>query len=100
MKKVILFLFIILVAACSSREVDSHVMSKAYVDILIAKETFPQGSDSLKAATNRTFEKYKITSEDYYSTLKNYETNQEKWDDFFKQSREYLDSLKAENKSD
>ena len=99
MKNLILFLFIILVAACSSREIDSHVMSKAYVDILIVKETFPQGSDSLKAATNRTFEKYKIKSENYYSTLKGYETNQEEWDEFFKLSREYLDSLKAQNKS-
>ena len=99
MKNAILFLFIILVVACSSPEVYHHIMSKAYVDILILKEKFPQGSDSLKAATNRTFEKYKIKSEDYYSTLKSYETNQEKWDEFFKGSREYLDSLKAENKS-
>ena len=98
MKNIFLILFLFLIAACSQNEIDPEVMSKTYVDILVAKETFPRGSDTLAAVTNEIFEKYNISGEKYYSTLKNYETDQKKWDEFFEKSRAYLDTLKSQNK--
>lgn len=92
-------MIIILSAACSVEEVDPDTMSKVYVDILVAQETFPEGSDTLAAIEKSIFEKYNISGEEYYFTLKNYETDQEKWSEFFEKSRIYLDSLKIENKS-
>lgn len=98
LKSISIVLIFFFVAACTSKKTDINVISRAYVDILIAKESFPQGSDSLKALTNRTFEKYKVTGEEYYSALEGFKADQKKWDEFFKLSRKYLDSLKVENK--
>jgi len=92
-------MILILIAACSESEVDSDIMSKTYVEILIAKETFPKGSDTLASAEKNIFEKYNVSAKEYYSTLESYKTDQEKWDEFFEKSRTYLDSLKIENKS-
>lgn len=98
MKYIFFAAAIILFASCS-KEVDTNTMSKVYIDILVAKETFPKGSDTLKAVKNNIFETYEISGEQYYSTLKSFETDQEKWEEFFEKSRIYLDSLKIENKS-
>jgi len=98
--KIIFFTLIFLfIYACSFKDVDPEVMSKTYVDLLIAKESFPGGSDSLLSVSDSIFNKYNISSEDYYSTLKKYEADQKKWDEFFTKSREYLDSLKSKDKS-
>lgn len=99
MKSIFFALIIILFAACSDNAVDPDVMSKIYVEILIAKETFPKGSDTLASAEKNIFEKYNVSAEEYYSTLESYKTDQEKWDEFFEKSRIFLDSLKIENKS-
>lgn len=98
MKNIFFAAIIILFTTCSN-EIDSDTMSKAYVDILVAQETFPNGSDTLAAVEKNIFEKYNISAEQYNSTLKNFETDQKKWTEFFEKSRVYLDSLKIVNKS-
>ena len=98
MRDIFIVLISVIIVSCTSSEIEPEIMSKTYVEILIAQEKFPKGSDSLISATQNIFDKYKISKNDYFSTIKAYEADQVKWDEFFKNSREYLDSLKSQNK--
>jgi len=86
---------LILFFGCDTPDkVDKQTLGKAYVDILVAQEIYLPNYDSLNIEKTRIFNKYDITEEDYNYTLDSYKDNEEEWEEFFKQSLAYLDTLK------
>lgn len=70
-------------------------MAHLYVDILVSEETYKHNIDSLKIITDSLYSYYQISDEEYKNGIEKFNYSEETWDQFFKFSEEYLDTLKA-----
>jgi len=75
---------------------DKETMAKAYVDILILKESPQTKGDSLVTKQNEIFKKYGLTSKSYQKTLKSFKFNEKTWKEFFKKVYARIDTLKKQ----
>jgi hypothetical protein len=96
----LLILILLLVVNCSKEKVPQEVLVKTYVENLIAEEKYSANLDSLQYHKRLVFEKNKITEYAFKEALKLRKDDQDAWEDFFKQSNKYLDSLKKIHKID
>jgi len=96
----ILFIISVLifsVFSCTKEKTfDKETMAKAYVDILILKESPQTKGDSLAAKQNAIFKKYGLTSKSYQRTLKSFKFNEKTWKEFFKKVYARIDTLKKQ----
>ena len=98
MKKILISFVVltILISACSKqKEYDKTKMAHLYVDILIAGESYKHNIDSLKIVTDSLYSYYQISDEEYKRGIEKFNYSEETWDEFFKLSEEYLDTLKV-----
>ena len=65
-----------------------------HVEKTIAQNKYAFFPDSLQAAKDKIFQKYKMTEAEFDSVILSLEAKVDYWDEFFKESKEYLDSLK------
>jgi hypothetical protein len=65
------------------------------VENLIAKETYRNDPDSLKAARERIFNNYNITQPEYEKIISSYSSDKEEWNEFYNLAGRYIDSLQA-----
>lgn len=105
-----LFLFfiissVILFNSCSYEgPVEQEKMIMIYTDMLLAQDSSGSGSsfksegrgkgalhDSVKSGI---FLKYNVSPAEYEKTIAYYNEDQERWENFFKKTIDYLDSLK------
>ncbi|MFH1042659.1 MAG: DUF4296 domain-containing protein [bacterium] len=94
---IFLFLALFLFACNRPSQVNKTTMSKVYVDVMVAQETYLPDFKLLKKEKSKIFKKYNITEKDYNYTLSEYGTNEEEWDELFKNSLAYLDTLRKHN---
>jgi hypothetical protein len=96
-------LFVVLsitfVFCTQEKEVDQDTLVKVYVDILIAEDTLARNMDSLLIVKESIFENYNITKENYFHTINKYALQKKNWDEFFKKSLDYLDSLQKSSEN-
>ena len=98
MKKILISFVVstILFSACSKeKEYDKTKMAHLYVDILVAEESYKHNIDSLKIVTDSLYSYYQISGEEYKRGIEKFDYSEETWDEFFRLSEEYLDTLKA-----
>lgn len=89
-------MLIVFLAGCNSEEkIDSGKLSKVYVDLLIVNQRYAAFPDSIEIYRPHVFDKYKISEEAYSSQLEKMKKDGATWDEFFKSSLAYLDTLKA-----
>ncbi len=102
-KYLIFFSFVLLAVSflnCSSNnKIDKEKLAKIYVDKLIIEEQY-HNTDSLALKTDEIFKKYSVTKDNYTEAIKSLEYDKEQWEEFFKFSKEYLDTLKAHLKDE
>lgn len=70
-------------------------MAHLYVDILVSEETYKHNKDSLKIVADSLYVYYQISAEEYKKEIEKFNFSKETWDEFFKLSEEYLDTLKV-----
>lgn len=75
-------------------QVERSKLVKVFVEITVAQNKYSNYPDSLQIAKQQIFDKYEITPELYKTSIENAEIRAEYWDAFFKEAKEYLDSLK------
>ena len=91
-------IFLISFAKCSDdKEVELDKLAKAYVDLLVIEDYY-EGTDSLIIKKAEVYKKYDLDTTKFNASLRNLSYDQEKWNEFFKLTNIYLDSLKAKNK--
>ncbi len=86
------------VGCSSNNTIDKEKLAKIYVDKLILEEQY-HNTDSLELKIDEVFKKYSVTKDNYTEAIKSLEYDKEKWEDFFKFSKDYLDTLKADLKN-
>jgi len=93
----IIFVLIFSAFSCTKEKTfDKETMAKAYVDILILKESRHVKGDSLVAKQNTIFRKYGLTSKSYEEALKSFKFDKKTWKDFFKKVYARIDTLKKQ----
>jgi hypothetical protein len=96
MKLLLSILALLLFFSCDDEaDVDVDTISKIYVDLLVAEETYRGHSDSLIQKREDIFAEYNKTEEEYNNTFMQMKNNQKIWSDFFEASLAYLDTLRA-----
>ncbi len=89
---------IIFLSACNNpNKIDKVTMGKVYVEVLVAQETYLPDFKLLKKEKAKIFSRYKISEADYKYTLSEYGTSEEEWEEMFKNSLAYLDTLRKQN---
>ena len=85
---------------CSKNKIlNEDKFMKAYVDLIITQDTanVPIAKfDSVKALV---FKRNGITSEEFNSTIKYYNRNPQKWQDFFRKATSYVNELRSQSQS-
>jgi len=93
--------FLILVFAftnCSNNSnVDEKTIAKVYAEILVQQQLHRNNPDTLRIIENDIFKKYNMTEKIYKESFKKLGDDQDKWREFFKITKSYLDSLKKSN---
>lgn len=92
-------LFLILIGCSNQREIPLEKLAKIHVDLMVVQQYHADNSDSLMIGEQKVFEKYNVTEGNYDYSLKQNSESKEKWEEFFKLSLAYLDSLKAKTDS-
>ena len=91
------FLIFFTLLSCNDEEiVDQEIMVKIYVETMIARDTLTDNSNFEKEK-EKILNRYNVSDSSYANTLRNYKENKELWDEFFKESFEYLDTLRKRN---
>ena len=95
---IILFSFIALLnLACEDKApIPEEKFIKVYVDLLIVQDTTRTDSISVDSIKSIVFSKYNITSKAYDSTIEDYNSEPEKWEQFFEKAITYAEKLKSE----
>ena len=87
----ILFLF----SSCSDdNKIKEEKFIKIYTDLVIAKDTSKIKTAELKSII---FKKYEVSNTDYENTLKYYNEDPRRWDEFFKKTIDYVQKARDEN---
>jgi hypothetical protein len=69
---------------------------KVYVDLLIIKDTTTSNQISPDSLKSIVFAKHNISAEDYESTISNYHSSPEKWEEFFNKAIAYVEELRTD----
>lgn len=92
----VLFLFSILYYGCDEEpKVERDRLVKVYVEKTIAQSKYANYPESLDSAKQAIFKRYNLTEKDYKTAIENIDPKNEYWDNFFKEARAYLDTLKT-----
>lgn len=84
---------------CSEdKDVNLDKLAKVYVDLLVVEDYY-EGTDSLEIKKAEIYEKYDLDTATFNKSFRKINYDQEKWNEFFKITNTYLDSLKAKNKN-
>jgi len=81
---------LILLIGCTKKSINEETAVKIYVEKLIAEESYSFNADSILFHKQKVFSKYNTTEYEFNDYLKKLESDQEKWESFFKKSDEYL----------
>jgi len=84
-KFLILICGILLFASCKNKNVidDKNKFANIYVDLLIEQEKYKGNFEKLKEKRKEIYSKYKITPEEYNSTIEYYNEDSKRWEEFF-----------------
>ncbi len=87
--------------ACGEEEpVPQDKMIKIYVDLLAAQDTLADKSISTDSLRLFVLSKHGVSDSDYKQTVKYYNENPERWEDFLNKAIEYVEKLKAESEAE
>lgn len=91
----ILMLFLTLMIGCSKEKKapSQDKIAKVYVDLLISEET-SYSKEVFQEKRDSILKSYSLTDQEYKDALKHYAQKPEVWQDIFKQSNEYLSSIR------
>lgn len=96
----VLFLFSVLYYGCDEEpKVEREKLVKVYVEKTIAQSKYVNFPDSLESAKEEIFKKYNLTEKEYDAAINEIQPKSEYWDEFFKEAKSYLDSLKNAEKN-
>jgi hypothetical protein len=91
--KLLLLLFLLTFAGCSGR-INEDKFILVYSDLVIAQDTL-KTNNNLNTIKSSVFRKYNVTEKEYTETLKYYNSDPRKWEDFFNKTISHLESLKS-----
>jgi hypothetical protein len=91
--KLLLLLFLFTLAGCSGR-INEDKFILVYSDLVIAQDTL-KTNNSLNAIKSTVFRKYDVTEKEYNETLKYYNSDPRKWEEFFNKTISHLEGLKS-----
>ena len=84
--------------SCSSqKKYSQELLAKVYVENMIVEGKFDFNADSFRTHKQKVFDRYKISSDQFKSALKEYQNDSKKWESFFKKANLILDSLKTQS---
>ena len=93
----VLFFSSFVVTSCSHKnEISKEKFIKVYCDLLIAQDTLKTSNEKTR---QEVFKRYSVTSAEYDSTISYYNSDPKRWDKFFDEAIDYLQSLRAEKKN-
>ena len=96
MKKIILFLIVLIFAGCENKTSEIEVLSKIYVEELLSREEFGKDYNAYKIHFEEILAENGYTENEYRASLEKLSDDREQWDDFFNKSLAYLKELKAQ----
>jgi hypothetical protein len=67
-----------------------------YVDLLILQDTTSTDSLSLDSLKTLVFKNHNVSAEEYDATIRYYNSEPKKWEDFFDKAVNYVEALKKE----
>ena len=90
-----LFISIILFHGCDKevKVIPDEKFIKVYVDLLILQDTTNTDSLSLKTLV---FKNHNVSDEEYNATIRYYNSEPKKWEEFFDKAINYVEALKKE----
>jgi hypothetical protein len=98
MKKIILFIVIIILTGCRSKNDEKlQTVAMIYVENVMLEDKYSDRPDTLITLRNKIFEKYRLSKDEYKKIFDGLSAEKEKWDEFFTLSEKYLDTLKNRN---
>lgn len=98
MKYIFLSLVIFLISCDNKPQHSQNEVAQLYVDILVAEETYKRDIDSMNIAMDSLYKFHNISEEIYTSTLMDYKSKEDTWNNFFDLATKYLDTLKVAEK--
>ena len=69
---------------------------KVYVDLLILQDTTSTDSLSLDSLKTFVFKNHNVSAEEYNATIRYYNSEPKKWEEFFDKAINYVEALKKE----
>lgn len=98
-KVLTLLSFIIFLSACQDKNrIPEDTFIKIYTDFLIAQDTTLLTSTGLDSLRTSIFQKYNIDSNLYESTIKYYNEDAKRWEEFFDKVIAYIEMQSLEKK--
>lgn len=98
MKKLVLFIIILFLAGCKSKnDIQLETAAKIYVENIILEDKYSNKPDTVILLRDKVYEKYKLSKEEYKKIFDGFAVDKDKWSEFFTLSEKYLDSLRNKN---
>lgn len=93
-----LFISIILFHGCDKevKVIPEEKFIKVYVDLLILQDTTNTDSLSLDSLKTLVFKNHNVSDEEYNATIRYYNSEPKKWEEFFDKAINYVEALKKE----
>ena len=94
-----LFISIILFQGCEkeAKVIPEEKFIKVYVDLLILQDTTSTDSLSLDSLKTLVFKNHNVSTEEYDETIRYYNSEPKKWEEFFDKAITYAEELKKED---
>lgn len=92
MKKLFILLSFLFILACDEISNDDQLV-ELYVDMVVAREKFIHNDSLYSAEKAKVLQKYNVTEDQYFSSLKKLKYDDKKWKDFFDKAKTYIDTL-------
>ena len=93
-----LFISIILFYGCDKevKVIPEEKFIKVYVDLLILQDTTSTDSLSLDSLKTLVCKNHNVSDEEYNATIRYYNSEPKKWEEFFDKAINYVEALKKE----
>ena len=94
-----LFISIILFQGCRKevKVIPEEKFIKVYVDLLILQDTTSTDSLSLDSLKALVFKNHIVSAEEYDATIRYYNSEPKRWEEFFDKAITYAEELKKED---
>lgn len=93
-KLLLIFITALLISCDEEPEIERSKLVKIYVETTVAQSKYSAYPDSLELAKDKIYSNYNVTEAEYDSVILNMKAKVDYWDEFFKEAKEYLDTLK------